>query len=291
MKLIIAGAQFPVTANIERNFNYIRRQIRQAVRKKADIIHFPETALSGYAGVHYTTFKGFRWDLLQEKTRAVMDLAGEYGIRVLLGSAHRLSGNHKPHNCVYVIDHCGQLIDRYDKMFCCGDKSGKTADLKYYTPGSHFCTFRIKGIQCGILICHDFRYEELYRQYHRRGVRVMFHSYHNAGSDLKTLQKHYRSGWKTIVPATMQAYAANNFMWISAVNSSLRLSSWPSFFVEPDGVITGTLKSNTAGLLLSTVDTNAQFYDPCDWRDRAIKGIYHSGRRVKDRRSDCRRDI
>jgi predicted amidohydrolase len=292
MILKIATCQFPVTTDIRKNGEYVLRQIRQASTKGAHVAHFPESALSGYAGVHLDTFEGFDWDMLEAKTTEIMRLASSLGIWVLLGSTHRLTGRHKPHNSVYVIDRRGQLVDRYDKMFCCGDISGRTADLRYYSPGSHFCTFTLKGMKCGVLICHDFRYDELYREYHRRGVKLMFHSYHNAGSDEETLNKYYRSGWKTIVPATMQAYAANNHMWISASNSSLRLSAWASFFVDPDGVIAGRLRSNTPGILLSTVDTGAHYYDACEyWRDRAMKGIYHSGKTVRDKRSDCRSEL
>ena len=37
-------------------------------------------------------------------------------------------------------------------------------------------------MRCGVLICHDFRYDELYREYLLRGVQLMLHSYHNGHS-------------------------------------------------------------------------------------------------------------
>jgi hypothetical protein len=63
-------------------------------------------------------------------------------------------------------------------------------------------------------------------------------------------------------------------------------------FVRPDDVITGSLRRNTAGILLSTVDTNARLYDSTfAWRDRAMRGVFHSGEIVKDPRSDQRRRL
>src|SRR5207244_5325721 len=44
--------------------------------------------------------------------------------------------------------------------------------------GNHFSLFEIAGVRCGALICHEYRYPELYREYKRRGVELMFHSYH-----------------------------------------------------------------------------------------------------------------
>jgi hypothetical protein len=91
------------------------------------------------------------------------------------------------------------------------------------------------------------------------------------------------------MPATMQGAAANNYMWISCPNSSARESCWPSFFVRPDGVITGRLRLHTAGILVSEVNTDEPFYDSTvAWRDRAMRGIWHSGTLVRDRRSDAR---
>lgn len=45
-------------------------------------------------------------------------MAGMAVLRVVLGSAHRLSGANNPHNSLYVIDDDGALVDRYDKRFC-----------------------------------------------------------------------------------------------------------------------------------------------------------------------------
>jgi hypothetical protein len=78
-------------------------------------------------------------------------------------------------------------------------------------------------------------------------------------------------------------------MWISCANSSAPESCWPTFFVRPDGVKTGELSRNDAGLLFSTVDTDASWYDSTKaWRDRAIGGTYHSGTVVEDERSETR---
>jgi deaminated glutathione amidase len=118
-------------------------------------------------------------------------------------------------------------VDRYDKMFCAGDRSEETGDLAHYSPGSHFSVFSIKGVRCGALICHDYRYPELYREYKRRGVRLVFHSYH-AGNIPPERFEAMRDGvgerFQRLNPgatipgitmlATMVAEAANNHVWM-----------------------------------------------------------------------------
>jgi predicted amidohydrolase len=302
LRLTVATCQFPVDPDIRRNLRYVSRQIRTTKDRGAHVAHFPEASLSGYAGVDFPSHEGFDWTLLRECTLRVLDLARQLRIWVILGSTHRLTGDHKPHNSLYIIDDRGELVDRYDKMFCAGDRSGTNGDLAHYTPGDHFSVFSIKGVRCGALICHDYRYPELYREYKRRGVQLMFHSYH-AGhippERFKAMRDTVGDGTRTLnpgstipgitMPATMIAEAANNHVWISCPNSSARESCWQSFFVRPDGVVTGRLRLNTAGVLVSEVSTDEQLYDSTvDWRDRAMEGIFHSGTLVRDRRSDDR---
>ena len=307
MRLTVATCQFPVDADIRRNLRYVVRQMQAARDQGADVAHFPEASLSGYAGADFPSTSGLDWDLLVTSTQEVLALASRLGIWVVLGSTHRLTPPHKPHNSLYVIDDRGEIVDRYDKMFCAGDDhpNPDTGDLGNYTPGDHFTVFSIKGVRCGALICHDYRYPELYRQYKRQGVQLMFHSFH-AGhisrERMKSMQAyvgfaHHRlSGGSTLPgitqPATMQAAAAANHVWISCPNSSARESCWASFFVRADGVVTGRLRLHAAGILLSDVDTDERFYDStAAWRDRAIQGIFHSGTLVRDPRSDDRRHL
>jgi predicted amidohydrolase len=302
MKLTVATCQFPVDAEMRRNLQYVARHIQAAKERGAHVAHFPEACLSGYAGVDLPSFQGFDWALLQEYTQRILELARQYRLWVILGTAHRLTGRHKPHNSLYIMSDHGTLVERYDKRFCAGDRARKTGDLAHYSPGNHLSVFEIRGVRCGALICHDCRYPELYRAYRRQGVQVMFHSYHaghipperfQAMRDTVGERLHPINPGATLpgitMPATMHAAAANNYMWISCPNSSARESCFPSFFVRPDGVITGRLRRHTAGILVSEVNTGTQFYDSSvAWRDRAMRGILHSGRLVRDIHSDER---
>jgi predicted amidohydrolase len=207
---------------------------------------------------------------------------------VLLGSTHRLTSA-KPHNSVYVIDHCGDIVERYDKRFCTGRGGPRpTMDLCHYTPGDHFTTFRVKGVTCGVLICYDYRFPELFREYKKRDVAVLFHSFHNARSS-PVADPNYNI-WRTIVPATMMCRAAENHFWISVNNSTARPSRWASFAVRPDGQIVGRLKLHRPGVLITDMKLDPACYDaPGLWRERALAGKLYSGEPVSDPRSLDRR--
>ncbi|MCE5250082.1 carbon-nitrogen hydrolase family protein [bacterium] len=290
--LSVATCQFTVTGNIENNCRTVLRLMDTAKAEGADVAHFSETCLGGYAGVDFETFDTYDWDTLRRCTETIMNHAGELHLWVILGSNHRLTENHKPHNSLYVIDDNGKIVDRYDKMFCTGNKEGTSGDLKHYSSGSHFSVLTIKGIICGLQICHDMRYPELYREHAKRGVQLMFHSYYNGKRKFKNPKNPDENIWGVITEPTMQTYAAENNMWISANNTTTPESCWPSFFVRPDGVITGRLKRNRESLLISIVDTRYSYYDASrEWRERAMSGVYHSGEMITDERSDDRTSL
>lgn len=302
--LIVATCQFSVSADISTNAAQIKRQMTRASRGGARVVHFPEGALSGYAGTDFGTFDGFDWDALRKATDEIAGNARDLGIWLVLGSAHRLTGSNKPHNSLYVIDDSGRVVERYDKRFCAGDADGLTGDLAHYTPGNHFSAWTIDGVRCGALICYDYRFPELYREYARRGVQAVFHSFHAANASPERIKAmgqaigpRYRSANPAAtytfpgitMPAAMTAAAASNHVWISCPNSSARESCWPAFFVRADGITTGRLRRNIAGVLLSTVDTAEELYDSTGpWRQGAIAGTLHSGAVVSDPRSDDR---
>ncbi len=299
MKISVATCYFPVDADPHRNSRYVLSQMRTARERGADVVHFPEACLSGYAGVDFDSYRGFDWKLLEACTREVLALARQLRLWVVVGSTHPLTGRHKPHDSVYVVNDRGLLIDRYDKMFCGSD------DLRHYSPGSRFSVFTLKGIRCGVLICYEYAFPEMYREYKRRGVQLAFHSFHAGHASperVRTMSDEVGPAFHALnkgssypeirMPASVQAAATANHMWISCSNTSARHSCFPSFFVRADGIITGRMRRHVAGILMSTLDTSEHFYDgTARWRNRAMRGVLHSGALVRDGRSDSRRRL
>ena len=274
-KLRIASSQFPVSASIEANADWIKRHIAEARAQECDLIHFPECALSGYAGVDHNSLDDFDWAILKSNTQTIARLADSLNIWVILGSTHRLSAGNRPHNSLYVIQPDGKIKDRYDKRFC------TKGDLKHYTAGNHFVDFEINHIKCGLLICYDVRFPELYRAYRRAGVSIIFQSFYNARQKPGSIHP-------VIMPLTAQARAATNSFYMSLTNSSAK-HSWPCHFITPDGLIQGKLDPDVPGLLISDIDISAKFYDASSpFRAGAMEGILSSGEIVDDPRSSDR---
>lgn len=263
-RVAVATCQFPVSPWLRQNAHIIRQQMGTAAAAGADVVHFCETALSGYASKEIHTWEGYDWRQLRQETEAIMAEARRLKIWVVLGSTHPLSNGRLPHDSVYVITPDGSLAGRYDKRFC------TRPDLDYYSCGDHYTIFEIKGLRCGVLICYDVRFPELYRDYCRQGVKLMFHSFYNAraqGPGILT----------TVMRATLQGHAATNGMWLSAANSSSPYQLWPSVMVRPDGLIAGSLRQHRRGIMIHQVDPNEWFYDAsAPFRAQALAGTLSS---------------
>ncbi|MBN1845069.1 MAG: carbon-nitrogen hydrolase family protein, partial [Sedimentisphaerales bacterium] len=244
--LKVATCQFPVSGSIRRNARRIQAFLGQAKRRRADIVHFSECALSGYAGEDIPSADRIDQPLLRAETTNIMHLARQYRLWIILGSTHPLTPPRKPHNSLYLIDPQGRIADRYDKRF------GTPRDLHHYSPGDHFVVFTIKRIRCALLICFDLRFGELYRQLKRQNVQCLFQSFYNARQKGPSIHN-------VIMCQTMQCRAADNYFWISMANSCARYAPYPSCIIQPDGRIAARLRMHRPGMLVHTVDTAKKF--------------------------------
>lgn len=245
--LTLATAQFPVTGDIQRNGRWIRRQIAVAAEQGADAILFPETALSGYAGIDFPSFTDFDWETHGEEFESIRHAAREHSIWALVGSAHFVNKSVAPLNSVYAIDPRGQIRTRYDKTML------YRKERDHFSAGSSLVTFRIGSTVCGILICFDSCFPELYAELERRRVRVLFHAYYNAGNRGPTAVD------DLLIPqARTRAYDASYF--IVGSNSSRKRSAAPSFIAGPDGRLS-SLTRHQPGVLVETIAADDPFWE------------------------------
>ena len=263
--LKIATCQFAVSGDIRQNAKSICGFLRKAKKLNADIVHFSECALSGYAGTDFDSIDELDWPLLIAETKKIMSLTGELKLWTVLGSTHKLTGVNKPHNSLYLINPQGQIENRYDKRF------GTERDLNHYTPGDRFVVFELNGVKCALLICFDLRFPELYRELKKLDAQCVIQSFYNARQKSQSVHRH-------IIRQTMQANAATNYFWVSMANSCGQVAPYPSCFIQPDGEILSQLKPGKPGIMVNTVDTSLSFYDPtAKFRPLAMNGLLTNG--------------
>ena len=238
-KLRIAICQFPVSRNIASNTKFIRRLMKEATESEAHVIHFPETALSGYERTDLTPSSSDSWQQLEEHTEEIANLAGKLSLWVVLGSCRRVVDREKPANCIHIISDTGQIVGTYDKQQLTPDESA------WYTPGQGFLVVTINGVKCGFLICYEACFPDLFEAYRNKGVQLVFHSCHNvSGKPKPVLQE--------LALAQIRTRAADNQMWVSGSNSSARYSFSTACIARPDGSVRSA-RRHAAGVLVSDV--------------------------------------
>ncbi len=270
--LRIATSQFPVSGSITSNLKWMTKHILQAHEQDADIVHFSECALSGYASIDFDEVADQNAADLQIALNELQQLAAETSLWLIVGS-HEVNGKgSKPANSLYLIDDKGKIHNRYDKRLLTGSENEE--EKKYYRQGTKKVVFAVKGIRCGLLICHEWRYTELYRDYKSSGVELVFQSFY----DGKLSRQEWLSEGKEmnrLLTGTMKGNAANNYLWISVSNTSRRESNFPSMLIRPDGYIANKCSRNRAGLLISDIDTSLQFVDPSAHNRASILNKIH----------------
>jgi deaminated glutathione amidase len=211
--------------------------MKEAAEAGADIIHFPETAISGYGN------EDLDWRSLEKHTKEIADLAGELGIWVVLGSCREISGGKKPANCIHVISNAGQITGTYDK------RKLTPAEIEWYTPGKdNHLVININGIKCGFLICYELCFPDLFEAYRHQGVELIFHSGH-------CVSRKPQPALAELALAQVRTRAADNRMWISGADSSARHSFSTARIARPDGSVRA-LRKHSAGILLHDLPDN-----------------------------------
>lgn len=258
--LTIATCQYDISGNLQENLSVILRQIKEAKSQEAMIAHFPECCLTGYGGIDLPEIHYQDYVEVQNTLEKIKEAARSLGIQVIIGAHHYANETQiRPFNSLYLINSYGEIETRYDKRILTGTDG--SMDHAHYSAGDKPIVFNLNGIKCGMLICHEWRYPELYREYKKLGVELLFQSWYDGGLN----QSEYEAeGIHTgeLIVGTAKGYAANNYIWISGSNTSSTESCFPSFVIRPDGRIHKQLERNSPGVLVSHLDLNEKFEDP-----------------------------
>ncbi|MFM8471025.1 MAG: carbon-nitrogen hydrolase family protein [Limisphaerales bacterium] len=176
----VAAVQMRFAATVAGNLVKLETALAQAARRKADVVLFPECATTGYN----RDFSGLAWAEVRGALERVGELAARFQLNVLLGSPVFRRGRWQ--NCLVAFDRCGRVVHCYAKCQL------TDRDRRLFTPGNAIALFKLDGIPCTAIICHERRYPELVRLAVMAGARVVFHP--NAGLDALTVSRRKRGG-------------------------------------------------------------------------------------------------
>jgi predicted amidohydrolase len=184
-KLQVAAVQMKFRPTIGQNVEQIVEWIHSAARAGADVILFPECAVTGYR----RDFKGLTPGPVNQGCAHVARAARSARCNVLVGSPTFHNGSW--FNSLLVFDRRGRKAFEYSKIHLAA------WDSRFFQPGNSPAFFRIDGVPATAIICHERRFPELVRLPVMLGAQIVFHP--NAGLDTLRVSRTKRRGCDGIV--------------------------------------------------------------------------------------------
>ena len=162
-RLRVAVCQMQAGEDIELNTTRIVARLKACAGKRADIAAFHEGVLYGYS------CREEFWEALDPKRlvraeQKIVRACKREGVAAVVGSSH-VEGDVR-YNSLLVVDRDGTIVGRYGKIHLAGEK--------WCAPAQHLPVYRVCGVTCSFLICHDVRYPELVRLPAAAGAQVCF---------------------------------------------------------------------------------------------------------------------
>jgi predicted amidohydrolase len=271
--IIIATAQSLISRDVRENGREIRLLMQQARSEGAVIIHFPESAMSGCSKAQIKSRDRFDWEALVDELHSTADLARDLGLWVVVGSSHRLTPPHRPHNSLYVISNRGEVTTRYDKQFC-----SHTEITDWHTPGRECCAFEAEGWRFGCALCIEIQFPELFQKYAELDVDcVLFSAY--ADDPMFAIQA--------------QGYAASHSYWVSVSVPTQMSHGLCSRLIGPTGEIQAMARPTASCIVIDWLDEQCPRWEIAlhrakPWRAKARDGTIYRQRYVRDPRSEVK---
>jgi len=142
---IVMAQQNALVGAVERNAEKILATIH--AHPHADLIVFPELALTGYPPEDWLFRKEFQKRVIQTLEKLCQAIGDVYA-----AIGHPRWEGENCFNSVSIIHH-GKIILSYDKQ--CLPNYGVFDERRYFTEGNKTGIFELKGTKIGVLICED----------------------------------------------------------------------------------------------------------------------------------------
>jgi deaminated glutathione amidase len=229
--LTISLVQF--SAGADAGANRARLETLLAAMPPCDVLALPE--VFGLRG-DTADYRAAAEPVPGPSTDRLGRMAAAHNAWVLGGSVMERSGDTFYNTCV-LVDRAGTLRARYRKMHLFEavlDSGERVREADAYAAGAEPVLAEIDGWRCGLSICYDLRFPELYRHYAARDAHVFFVP---ANFTLRTGRDH----WETL----LKARAIENQCYVIApnqggVNARTGVASYGhSLAVDPWGAVLG----------------------------------------------------
>jgi predicted amidohydrolase len=239
-RVVIAAAQMKFRTAIADNVAWIAEVIHSSAKAGADVILFPECAVTGYN----RDFAAVSPPEVEAALQRIARAARAARCHVLVGSPTFAA--RKRFNSLVVFDRRGRTVFCYSKIHL------TARDARFFTPGNALAFFHLAGVPCTAIICHERRYPELVRLPVMLGAQIVFHA--NAGLDSLPVSKSKRHGRDGIAVRAFENEVYYVFANSVGRQGAGRWSAGDSKIVAPDSRVLALANNRDETVIQAELD-------------------------------------
>lgn len=188
------------------NVEKIKRYIRLAKKKNADIICFPESC------VHKSSFLDFNHKLINE----IKEECRKNSIWCIISDD--MIVKRKVYNTAILIDREGKIKGNYKKIHLYGDSDEVVAGRKPRV-------FKTDFAKIGIAICWDLAYPRLFKKMKKKGAEIVFcptfWKYELRAHSARKYEEKHKERERATLKSLLMARAFENLFFVALCNPAL----------------------------------------------------------------------
>lgn len=246
-RIALANLRFPLTP-VE-SVSLATSAIKAAGSAGADVVCFPECFVPGYRGMGKVPPPPDR-AMLEQAWATIAAAARAANVAVVLGTERFVDGGLAI--TTLVIDRDGSTAGWQDKVQLDPTEEGT------YVAGTGRRIFQAGALTFGLSICHEgWRYPETVRWSARRGAQLVFIPHFSMAEGDSFRPTTFCDPANSFHEKALPCRAAENTVYIAAVNYASDGSPTTSAVVRPDGSVQAFQPYGQEGLLIADIDLSA----------------------------------
>lgn len=230
----IAACQFAVSGDINRNMEIMQKYAHKAGVAGADLLIFPECALTGYPPLDIPSPSEVNFRRIDSCLHELRNLSEKYQMGIVSGTLTIDRGD---------VYNSAALILPGKPTFFYHKRALWGWDKENFLPGNKKCVFLAGKLKIGLCICYEVRFPEYFRELFRERTDLNIVLFHDS-DDVENPERY------EVLKAHLRTRASENGTPLLSVNTNYPFQTAPTAFFDRSGMVVSELIPGKEGLLL-----------------------------------------
>jgi predicted amidohydrolase len=242
MKVATASPVYPESLNDA--LHQVEKLVKEAAKKGAEIVCFPESYLPGYPGMGAEKHPAKH---LQSALDKVCAIAAENSIAVIIPMDWYHDDSFL--NVAFVISAKGEVLGYQTK------NQLDPSEDNTWKAGTERHLFEVNGVKFGLTICHEgFRYPESVRWAAMNGAQIVFHPNCTGSNETGSIPTEWGHKDSPYYEKAQMMRAMENTIYVVTSNYTFRYPESAGAIIAPDGQCLAYQTYAVPGVTVADID-------------------------------------